>query len=114
MGVAPTPLRVIENDRKSLKFDVWIIDYSMEKEFLKNKFFLNITEKIEPPSPHDPRSTQKCSQKMLFLFLGHVIMLFDGKGSFNKQQTLNFADIKIRINKINNCNINKIRSPQPA
>ena len=39
------------------------------------------------------RSTQKCSETCLFLLLGHVLLLYNGKGIFNKQQTLNLADI---------------------
>ena len=35
-----------------------------------------------------PRSTQLCSEKLLFLFLGH--MLFIGKGIFQKTINLKF------------------------
>ena len=37
MGVAPTPLRVIENDRKSFKLYVWIIGYWWKRNFWKIK-----------------------------------------------------------------------------
>ena len=45
--------------------------------------------------PSRSRSTQKFSEKILFSFLGH--MLFNGKGIFNKEKTLSFADIYIYI-----------------
>ena len=54
----------------------------MEKGFLKNnKFQILRKSGRAPPTPS------------VFLFLGH--MLFNGKGIFNKQQILNFADIYI-------------------
>ena len=50
MGVGPTPLRVIENYRKSFQYYVWIIGNLRKRNFWK-KQFLNFAKKWRVPYP---------------------------------------------------------------